>query len=84
MTIDPRKLTPGELTRLLASTPLGEVIGERQLYRHRSRAGYRIGDARHVDLPVRSMAITGKSQNGPQTAPGRHLTCFLLGVAWKG
>ncbi len=48
--IDPRKLRPSDLCRLLNSTPLGEVISERQLHRHRSRAGMRIGDARHVDL----------------------------------
>jgi hypothetical protein len=35
---------------LLNSTPLGEVVNERQLHRHRTRAGLRIGDARHVDL----------------------------------
>ena len=50
MPIDPRQLRPTELVRLLNSTPLGEVISERQLLRHRSRAGFRIGDARHVDL----------------------------------
>ncbi len=50
MAIDPRQLKPTELVRLLNSTPLGEVIGERQLLRHRSRAGFRIGDDRHVDL----------------------------------
>jgi hypothetical protein len=47
---DPRKLRPSELCRLLNSTPLGEVINERQLHRHRTRTGMRIGDARHVDL----------------------------------
>ena len=50
MAIDPRKLRPADLCRLLNSTPLGEVIGERQLHRHRTRAGFRIGDSRHVDL----------------------------------
>ncbi|MEW4530606.1 hypothetical protein, partial [Maioricimonas sp. JC845] len=50
MAIDPRKLRPAELCRLLNSTPLGEVISERQLYRHRTRAGYRIGSPKHVDL----------------------------------
>jgi hypothetical protein len=50
MPIDPRKLKPSELCRLLNSTPLGEVISERQLYRHRQRAGNRIGDGKHVDL----------------------------------
>jgi hypothetical protein len=47
---DPRRLRPGELCRLLNSTPLGEVINERQLRGHRLQAGLRIGDARHVDL----------------------------------
>jgi len=48
--IDPRSLRPGELCRLLNSTPLGEVIGERQLHRHRTRAGFRIGDDKTIDL----------------------------------
>lgn len=53
MAIDPRKLKPGELARLLNSMPLGEVISERQLHRHRTRAGFRVaadGDAGKVDL----------------------------------
>ncbi len=50
MPSDPRKLRPSELCRLLNSTPLGEVINERQLYRHRQRAGNRIGDNKTVDL----------------------------------
>ncbi|MDA7936815.1 phage terminase large subunit family protein [bacterium] len=50
MAIDPRKLRPGECCRLLNSTSLGEVINERQLHRHRTRAGSRIGDGKHVDL----------------------------------
>lgn len=50
MAIDPRKLRPSELVRLLNSTPLGAVIDDRQLYRHRQRAGMRIGDGQHVDL----------------------------------
>jgi len=51
--IDPRKLKPGELARLLNSTPLGDVITERQLHRHRTSAGFRVaaeGDAGRVDL----------------------------------
>ena len=50
MVLDPRKLRPSALCRLLNSTPLGEVISERQLYRHRQRAGNRIGDGKTVDL----------------------------------
>ena len=50
MAIDPRRLRPSELCRLVNSTPLGTVLDERQLHRHRTRAGFRIGDATHVDL----------------------------------
>ena len=53
MAVDPRRLRPGELARLLNSTDLGEVTSERQVYRHRTRAGYRVaaeGDASRVDL----------------------------------
>lgn len=50
MAIDPQRLRPTQLARLLNSTPLGEVISERQLHRHRTRAGFRIGDGQSVDL----------------------------------
>src|ERR1043165_4027495 len=50
MQIDPKNLKPADLIRLLNSTPLGTVIDERQLYRHRARAGFRIGDERRVNL----------------------------------
>jgi hypothetical protein len=48
--IDPKKLRPSELARLLNSTPLGEVISDQHLHRHRTRAGFRIGHGRTVDL----------------------------------
>jgi len=50
MAIDPRRLRPSELCRLLNSTPLGEVTSDRQLHRHRMRAGHRIGDRKLIDL----------------------------------
>jgi len=53
LAIDPRQLRPSELCQLLNSTPIGEVIGERQLRRHRTRAGMRIAasnDPQRVDL----------------------------------
>lgn len=68
MAIDPRKLRPSELCRLLNSTPLGEVTGERQLYRHRMRAGLRIGDGRHVDL-VRYVAWLMQVRHAPRPEP---------------
>jgi len=48
--INPRRLKPAVLARLLNSAGQGEVISERQLRRHRNRAGYTIGDAHSVDL----------------------------------
>ena len=68
MAIDPRKLRPSELCRLLNSTPLGEVINERQFYRHRTRAGFRIGDGRHVDL-FRYVAWLVQVRHSPRPEP---------------
>ncbi|MCC5828078.1 MAG: hypothetical protein JJU36_01395 [Phycisphaeraceae bacterium] len=48
--INPRRLKPAVLARVLNSLGQGEVINERQLRRHRNRAGYTIGDAKTVDL----------------------------------
>ena len=51
--IDPRNLRPTELAQLLNSTQLGEVIGDRHLRRHRTRAGMRVAssaDPARVDL----------------------------------
>ena len=50
MRIDLQKIRPVELVRLLNSTPMGEVMKPYQLSRHRSQAGYRIGDGKSVDL----------------------------------
>jgi hypothetical protein len=50
MASDPRRLSPGDVLRILNSTPQGEVLTERRLRRHRIRAGFRIGDAKHLDL----------------------------------
>lgn len=68
MKIDPRRLKPSELVRLLNSTPHGEVISERQLHRHRSRAGFRIGDGRTVDL-LRYVAWLVLERHRPRPEP---------------
>ncbi len=68
MPIDPRKLKLTELVRLLNSTPLGEVISERQLHRHRSRAGFRIGDGRTIDL-LRYVAWLVLARHRPRPEP---------------
>ena len=80
MPIDPRNLRPSDLAKLLNSTPLGTVTDERQLYRYRVRAGYRIGDGKRVDL-FRYTAWLVHARNcrnmwtifnsiSPSTAPG--------------
>ncbi len=51
MALDPSRLRPSELVRLLNSTTLGAVIEERQLYRQRMRAGFRIGEGQTVNFP---------------------------------
>jgi len=62
---DPRKMRPGELCRLLNSTPLGEVTSERQIYRHRQRAGNRIGQGSNVDL-LRYCAWLHETRHAPK------------------
>ena len=61
---DPRKLKPGELCRLLNSTPAGEVLDDRRLRKHRTRAGSRIGDGKSIDLLRYAAWLVGEYQ-GP-------------------
>ena len=68
MAIAPRQLGPTQLCRLLNSTPLGEVISERQLHRHRTRAGFRIGEGRHIDL-FRYIAWLVELRHTPKPEP---------------
>jgi len=80
---DPRQLRPGELCRLLNSTPLGEVISERQLHRHRTRAGLRIcsgDDQQRIDALPRLVghheavsAPTVDAAPCPYSSPSRRL-----------
>lgn len=68
MAIDPRSLKPSDLARLLNSTPLGVVIDERQLYRHRMQGGFRIGDGRRIDL-FRYIAWLIERRRAPKDTP---------------
>lgn len=71
MTNDPRKLKPIELCRLLNSTPLGEVLKESRLRKHRSQAGHRIGTNRHVDLVRYAGWLVERRHGTPKaTSPG--------------
>jgi len=66
MGVDPRHLRPADVARLINSTALGTVIGERQLHRHRTRAGFRIGDGKSVDL-LRYLAWLYDEVHAPAT-----------------
>ena len=70
MALDVRKLRPGALCQLLNSTPLGEVINVRQLRRHRTRAGLRVGDDQRVDL-LRYIAWLVEVRHGPKPESDR-------------
>lgn len=63
MTLDPRNLRPTAFARLLNSTPLGTVMTGAQLHEMRTRAGYRIGDDKHVDL-IRAAAYMADEVHG--------------------
>lgn len=65
MALDPRSMRPADVVRLLNSADLVVVIDERQLYRHRSRAGFRIGDGKRVDL-LRYLGWLVDQVHGPQ------------------
>jgi len=64
--INPTKLKPTDLTRLLNSARFGEVLNERTLRRHRNRAGYAIGDAKTVDLLRYAAWLTQQYLTPPQ------------------
>src|SRR5690606_31422652 len=68
MALDPRTLRPTELCGLLNPTPLGTVISERQLHRHRNRAGFRIGDGKTLDL-LRYVAWLVQVRHEPKPEP---------------
>ena len=50
MKINPTKIRPSELVRILNSAGLGQVISDKVLHRHRNAAGYTIGDGKSIDL----------------------------------
>ncbi|MBL4698449.1 MAG: hypothetical protein JKX70_06420 [Phycisphaerales bacterium] len=69
--IDPRQLRPSELCQLLNSTPIGEVISDRHLRRHRTRAGLRIAasnEPQRVDL-LRFVAWLINERHKPKQEP---------------
>ena len=68
MAIDPAKLRPIEVARLINSTPLGYVLGDRRAYRHRDRAGFRIaGDSSGSKINLfKYAAWLADMRHGPQ------------------
>jgi len=69
--LDPRRLRPSELVRVLNSTPVGAVLTSGQLRRHRELAGMRIGDDRTVDMLRYAAWIAGERHGaGDQSSGG--------------
>lgn len=79
--IDPRRLKPAEMCRLLNSTPLGEVINAYQLRLHRERAGHRIGDSKHVDLLRYTAWLVHERHGSKPEAKKRHVHVDLAEAA---
>lgn len=69
MALDLRNLRPTELARLLNSTDLGPVMTERQVHRHRTRAGFKLGDGKTIDL-LRYAAWVADERLAPATDNG--------------
>jgi hypothetical protein len=67
--LDPRKLRPGEVVRLLNSTDLGPVIVQGKLDRQRERAGFRIGDGKTVDFLRYVAWLFDERHAAPPTRP---------------
>lgn len=76
MAHDPRLIRPTELCRLLNSTPLGEVIKQRQMQEHRVQAGLKIGTNQHVDL-LRYTAWLVQLRHAPKASPSPDLTSVV-------
>ena len=49
MAMNPHSLRPSELARILNSSELGEVVSRDRIYRHRDKAGLRIGDVERIE-----------------------------------
>lgn len=68
--IDVRRLRPSELVQVLNSTALGTVASERQVARHRNRAGLRIGDGKTIDLLRYAAWLVGERHRTPTEPAG--------------
>jgi hypothetical protein len=67
--LDLQQLSVPEAARVLNSTPVGEVIAPRVVYRHLNRAGLKIGDGRTLHL-VRYAAWLFRVRSEAKPEPG--------------
>lgn len=67
--MDLKNVAPAALVRLLNSTPLGEVITERRLYRHRQLAGLRIGSDKGIHLAAYGRWLAARLAQQDREAP---------------
>ena len=77
MAVNPLRLKPSDLLRMLNSTPLGTVASDRLLRRHRDAAGFRISDdgGQTVNMFKYAAWLTARrlerDANPPQTYAGK-------------
>ncbi len=70
----PVRLRVSHLVRMLNSTPLGQVIDERHLYRHRMRSGDRFCMERRVDLLAYVAWLIEQKQQGREPKQSKALS----------
>jgi len=74
-----RRLRVSQLARLLNATPLGEVVNERQIYRHRMRSGDRFCVAGRMDLYAYGAWLVQQRHSARR---GRRCATVSVGEVW--
>jgi hypothetical protein len=69
--LDLTQLRPSQLARVLNSTPLGPVISERHLGRHRTRAGLRLGAGSRINFLRYAAWIADQKHQPRSNEPAR-------------
>lgn len=81
VTCEPWLLRPTDVVRALNSCGRGEVISERQLRRHRNRAGYTICQGRKIDFVAYAAWLTGewsdRESHSPEPINARNIRDLL-------
>ena len=71
MPLNPTKLKPIEIVRIVNTTPLMAVLNDRQLRRHRDRAGFRVSDDGGQTVNLFKYAAWPERTSRPSKQPSR-------------